>query len=253
MEKVSVTIITLNEEAKIGDCLSSVAWADEVIVSDSGSTDRTVEICRDHGATVYEDEWHGFGAQKNLCAERAGNDWVLNVDSDERVTPGLRDEIERTLSGAAVESGYLIPRKNYFGDRWIRRCGWYPDHNLRLYRKDRGRFSERKVHEAVEVDGPTGRLENPLVHLTYADVSDYLRRMDRYSTLAAEQMLSSGRRAGVTDLLLRPPFTFLKMYVLRGGFLEGVHGVMLSALYSCYTLSKYAKLWEMNRGGGASS
>lgn len=249
MEKVSVTIIALNEEENIRDCLESVSWADEIIVSDSGSTDRTVDICKAFGAKVHQDEWLGFGAQKNLCASRAANAWVLNIDADERVGPELREEIREVMSGSGGKVGYFIPRKNFFGKRWIRHCGWYPDHNLRLYRKDAGAFSDRRVHEAVDATGPVGYLRNPLVHLTYRDVSDYLSRMDRYSTLAAEEMHARGKSSRVTDLVFRPPFTFFKMFILRRGFLEGTFGVMLSALYSCYTLAKYVKLWELESRG----
>ncbi len=249
MDKISVTIIVLNEEKNIRDCLESVKWADEIIVSDSGSTDRTVEICKEYGAKVKVEQWLGFGRQKNLCGDRAKNRWILNIDADERVTPGLAEEIRAALAGSP-KAGYYIPRKNYFGDRWIRHCGWYPDYNLRLYRKDAGRFLDRYVHESVAVNGPTGRLKNPLIHRTYDDVSDYLARMQRYSTLAAQEMLNQGRNAGITDILLRPPFTFFKMYVLQRGFLEGGTGVILSTLYAAYTLAKYAKLWEMKKSLG---
>ncbi|MBI5562256.1 MAG: glycosyltransferase family 2 protein [Deltaproteobacteria bacterium] len=245
---LSVTVICLNEEANIGACLESVKWADEIVVSDSGSTDKTLEICAHYGAKVSSDAWLGFGAQKNLCAARAGNEWILNIDADERVTPGLRREIEEAMEDAG-KAGYYVPRKNYFGERWIRRCGWWPDYNLRLYRKTSGAWVERAVHESVEVEGATGRLKNPLEHRTYRDVADYLQRMQRYSTLAAAQMRGEGKKAGVSDMLLRPPFTFFKMYVLKLGFLDGVHGIMLSALYASYTLAKYAKLWEMDKGG----
>ncbi len=244
MEKISVTIIVLNEEANIRDCLESVKWADEIIVSDSGSTDGTVDICREYGARVFVDEWLGFGKQKNLCADRARNDWVLNIDADERVTPVLRDEIKKALA-VGGKAGYYIPRKNYFGGRWIKRCGWYPDYNLRLYRKDAGGFSNRSVHEAVAVNGAKGYLKSPMLHFTYRDVSDYLKRMERYSTLAAHQMRKSGRRAGLADILLRPPFTFFKMYILKLGILEGADGLVLSYLYAAYTLAKYAKLRGM--------
>ncbi len=249
MEKISVTIIVRDEEAHIRDCLESVKWADEVIVSDSGSTDSTVEICREYGAKVSEDQWLGFGRQKNLCGDRARNAWILNVDADERVTPALRDEISRTLEKTG-KAGFYIPRKNFFGDRWVRRCGWYPDYNLRLYRKDSGRFTDRFVHESVVVNGDKGYLKNPIEHRTYKDVSDYLGRMQRYSTLAAQEMLNQGKNAGIIDILLRPPFTFFKMYVIRLGFLEGATGVILSTLYASYTLAKYAKLWEMKKGPG---
>ncbi|MBI1913003.1 MAG: glycosyltransferase family 2 protein [Deltaproteobacteria bacterium] len=249
MEKISVTIIVLNEESNIRDCLESVKWADEILVSDSGSTDRTVEICREYGATVFNDLWLGFGRQKNLVGDRAKNLWVLNIDADERITPELRVEIETALE-KTDKAGFYIPRKNYFGDRWIRHCGWYPDYNLRLYRKDTGRFVDRYVHEAVAVNGPKAHLKNPMVHRTYKDVSDYLARMQKYSTLAAEEMLNSGKNAGFLDIIFRPPFTFFKMFILKRGFLEGTAGVILSILYSSYTLAKYAKLWEMKKGLG---
>jgi len=247
---ISVTIICLNEEANIRDCLESVGWADEIVVSDSGSTDRTREICAEFGALVTSDAWRGFGAQKNLCASRARGEWILNIDADERVTPELRDEILRFVAaGGNGVNGCYVPRRNYFGRRRVRHCGWWPDYNLRLYRAGCGRWLERRVHEAVELTGPAGRLKGPLEHRTYRDVADYLQRMQRYSTLAAEEMREEGRHASVTDLLCRPFFTFFKMYVLKLGFLDGALGVILSALYASYTLSKYAKLWELDRAG----
>ena len=245
MQKVSVTIITMNEEANIQACLESVSWADEVLVSDSGSIDRTVEICREYNAKIFNDKWLGFGKQKNLIASRAKNNLVLNIDADERVTPDLRKEIETVLNQDDCD-GYNIPRKNFFGNRWVRYCGWYPDYNLRLYRKDKGSFNERDVHEAVKIDGKVGYLNAPLVHYTYRDISDYLKRMDRYSTLAAEEMLKNGRKVSYLSILSRPIATFLKMFFLQKGFLEGYRGLILSGLYASYTFSKYAKLWEMS-------
>lgn len=243
MEKVSATIITLNEEANIRGLLETLDWVDEIIVSDSGSTDRTVDICRDFGATVFTDDWLGFGGQKNLCAERASNLWVLNLDADERVTPELKESIGRALKDPL--SGYRMARKNYFGGRWIRYCGWYPDYHLRLYRKDHGAFNEREVHEGVRVRGPVGTLKGDILHYSYRDISDYLLRMDRYSTLAASQMYKEGRRASAIDILFRPKVMFLKMYVLKLGFLEGDFGLILSSLYSSYTTAKYIKLKEL--------
>lgn len=249
MENITVTIIALNEEENIRECLESVKWADEIIVSDSGSGDRTAEICREFGAKVYFDAWSGFGKQKNLCAGRTRNNFILNIDADERITRELKDEILKAV-GSGDKAGYYIPRMNFFGERWIRHCGWYPDYNLRLYRKDMGGFSERRVHESVIVDGPKGYLKNPMVHRTYRDISDYLKRMERYSTLAARQMLEDGKGAGLIDMSLRPPFTFFKMFVLKRGFLEGATGFVLSALYAFYTFVKYAKLRELTRGIG---
>lgn len=247
-EKISVTIITLNEETNIRDCLESVRWADEVIVSDSGSTDRTAEICRGFGVRFFTDEWLGFGRQKNLCQDRAKNGWVLNIDADERVTQELKDEILSAVKDGG-RPGYYMPRKNYFGDIWIRHCGWYPDYNLRLYRKEEGRFTEASVHERVALKGEAGYFKAPLLHRTYRDVADYLSRMQRYSALAAGDMNKAGRKASFLDLFLRPQFTFFKMFILKGGFLDGKAGLTLSALYACYTVAKYAKLWEMNREG----
>ncbi|MBI5892853.1 MAG: glycosyltransferase family 2 protein [Deltaproteobacteria bacterium] len=256
MQKISVTIIALNEEENISACLESVKWADEILVSDSGSADKTVQICKEYGAKVFIDEWHGFGRQKNLIASRAKNNWILNIDADERITPDLKKEIESVLNRGCCE-GYNIPRKNFFGNKWIRHCGWYPDYNLRLYRKDKARFNERNVHEAVQINGKVGCLKNPLEHYTYKNISDYLKRMDRYSTLAAEEMFKTGfkgsrvqgfkgARVRMVDLTLRPFFTFLKMFILQKGFMEGYTGLVLSGLYASYTFSKYAKLWEMS-------
>ncbi len=213
--KITVTIIVLNEEANIRDCLESVRWADEVIVSDSGSADNTAELCRKRGAKVFQDQWLGYGRQKNLCQDRAANEWILNVDADERIPPELREEIQAAVLRDGAD-GYLIPRKNYFNGVWVRRCGWYPDYNLRLYRKSAGRFVERRVHESVHLEGKKGRLKSPMIHLTYRDTTDYLSRMQRYSTLAAEDMLSEGRTASVLDLFVRPQFTFLTVMAVAG-------------------------------------
>ena len=248
---ISVTIITLNEEANIRECLESVKWAGEVIVSDSGSTDGTVRICEELGAKVFRDDWLGYGAQKNRAAGRASGEWIFNIDADERVTDGLRDEMVRAVADDGGIDGYMVARKNHFAGRWIKRCGWWPDMKLRLYRKAKGRVSERAVHEAVVMDdgAKVGRFDNPVEHFTYTGIDDYLERMEKYSRLAAEEMRREGRRAGISDLLLRPLFTFLKMYIVKLGFLEGRMGFTLSRLYGLYTFTKYARLREMGKAG----
>ena len=245
MNKISVAVITKNEEQNIRACLESVRWADEIVVVDNGSTDETRQICQDFQARVYLEEWKGFSRQKNSALEKTRNEWVLSLDADERVSPDLRQEIEWTLEGNPLCDGYYIARKNFFLGRWIRHCGWYPDYNLRLFRKDRGRFGERAVHEQVELEGKVGYLKNPLEHITYRSLSDFLKRMDRYSTLAAREMRSEGRRYHFYNACFRPPFTFLQMYLLRAGFLEGYLGFLLSILYSFYTFAKYSKLKEL--------
>ncbi|NWF55788.1 MAG: glycosyltransferase family 2 protein [Syntrophaceae bacterium] len=247
MAKISVAIITHNEERNIRDCLESVNWADEIVVVDNGSTDGTVAICREYGARVFPEDWKGYSAQKNSAIDKTGNEWVLSLDADERVGPELRQEMEDALQGNPPVDGYWIARKNYFLGRWIRYCGWYPDLNLRLFRRGRGRFSERAVHEKVEVQGKTSTLKHPLVHETYRSLSDFFIRSDRYSTLAAGEMQRQGRKYRWWNLCFRPPLTFLQMYLLRAGFMEGYRGFLLAVLYSHYTFAKYAKLKELGQ------
>jgi (heptosyl)LPS beta-1,4-glucosyltransferase len=243
--KISATIITLNEELFIGDCLKSLDFADEIVVLDSGSSDRTAEICRAHDKVRFHNhDWLGFGKQKNLAASLASNDWIFNIDADERVSAKLSESILRVDgSGAAC---YRVARENYFGERWIKHCGWYPDFNKRLYDRRACAFSEKSVHEAVECKGAVGQLAGNLVHKTYSGLSDYLKRMERYSTLAAEELVKAGKRPGGAHLLFKPSFTFFKMYFLKLGFLEGYMGFVLSMLYSHYTFYKYAKAIELN-------
>jgi glycosyltransferase involved in cell wall biosynthesis len=249
-ERLSVIVIALNAQEKIRACLETVAWADEIVVCDSGSNDETTAIARQYTERVYTDPWRGFGAHKNLALDRATHPWVLSLDTDERVTPELERRIRQLLAGGAEAAGYLVPRRNYFLGRWIRHGGWYPDYVLRLFRRDRGRFRERAVHEAVEVAGPTARLAEPIEHYTYDSVSAYLARMDRYAGLAAEELQRAGARCTPLDLLLRPPATAFKMYVLRQGYRDGVHGLALAGLYAGYTFAKYLKLWELEAKGG---
>lgn len=244
MIKISATIITLNEERNLGPCLESLGFADEIIVVDSGSTDGTEALCRAYPRVRFVDnEWLGFGRQKNHAADLCRNEWVFNVDADERVSAQLAQSIMN--ADFSLYSSFRVARENYFGDKWIKYCGWYPDFNLRLYNRTRAKFSEREVHEAVECSGEVGTLAGNLVHRTYAGVSDYLKRMDRYSTLAAKQMLQDGKFPGRSAIVTRPISTFLKMYVLKQGFREGYYGLLLSSLYAYYTLCKYAKAIEL--------
>lgn len=247
-EKLSVTIITLNEETEIGACLESIAWADEIIVVDSGSADRTVEIAKKFTEKVFLHPWEGYARQKNWAVAQASHEWVLSIDADERVPRELRGEIEAVLGSSSPVGGYYIPRKNFFLGRWIRHGGWHPDYVLRLFQRNEGRFVDRRVHESVSVDGPTGKLRTPLEHYTYRSIEAYFERMERYATLAAEEMFERGRKASRLDLTLRPWSTFLKMYFLRLGFLDGRDGLRLARLYSLYTLSKYEKLAKMRQG-----
>jgi len=248
---LSVAIITLDEEVNIGPCLESVKWADETVVCDSGSRDRTLEIAAGYGARTFQDDWLGFAAHKNLAVSRCSQPWVLVLDADERVPAPLREEIEGILRSDAALDGYSLGRKNFFLGAWIRHGGWSPDRSVRLFRRGRGRFRPRAVHEVVEVSGRLGALQHPLEHYTYASVSDYLLRMERYAALAAGELFATGRRCRVADLTLRPAWTFLRMYLFRRGFLDGWRGLLLAGLYACYTFAKYARLWDQQRGPAA--
>lgn len=242
--KLSATIITLNEEKNISECLGSLDFVDEIIVVDSGSTDRTEELCRANPKVrFFFQEWLGYGKQKNRAAELASHDWILNVDADERVSAKLRNSIEHVETTQATAA--RMPRENYFGARWIRYCGWYPDYALRLYDRRACSFSDRCVHESLESAGTIATLEGNLIHRTYADVADYLQRADRYSTLAAREMFQAGTKLLPGFLIIKPLATFIKLYFIRKGFLEGGIGFVLSVLYAHYTFCKYVKLAEM--------
>ena len=241
---LSVTVITKNEARNIEDCLRSVAWAQEIVVLDQFSTDGTAEAAKRLGARVYQEHWKGFARQKNSAVEKTTGDWILSLDADERITLPLKEEIEETISRNDAFHGYFIARKNFFSGQWIRHGGWYPDYCLRLFKKGSGRFEDRAVHEKVVVKGATRYLRNPLEHYTYQSVADYLTRMERYSRLAALEIQEAERPPLWSALTLRPAFTFLNMYLLRGGFLDGKKGLFLAASYAYYTFLKYYRFSE---------
>jgi len=247
--RVSVVVVTLDEEERLRACLESAVWADELVVVDAESTDKTVEVAREFTDRVIVRPWPGFAAQKNFGLAQATGDWVLSLDADEEVPRELRDEILATVAGEAPCAGYRIPRRNVMWGRSMRHGGLYPDWQLRLFQRGRGRFVERAVHESVEVTGRVGRLQAPLVHRSYRDLAHFVARADRYSTLAAEDWVRSGRRARVGDLVLRPAGRFLSMYVARGGFLDGWRGFLLAVLYAYYVFIRSAKVWERTRLG----
>ncbi len=242
-EKLTVTIITYNEEENIMACLESVKWVDEIVVVDSFSSDRTVEICRDYTDKIFQHQWQGYAKQKQMAVDYAKGPWVLILDADERLTPELKNEIIGTLSKTDYD-GFYISRKNFFLEKWIRHSGWWPDHTLRLFRKGRVFLEDREVHEKVVVEGRVGYLKNPLEHYTYRTISDFVKKMENYSTLAAREIKRKSGRSGLFSITLRPVFTFIKMFFLRVGFLDGMHGLVLSMLYCYYTFLKYAKTWE---------
>ncbi len=243
MPFVSVTVITLNEAANIEACLASVAWADEVLVVDSGSTDGTPDLARARGARVIVRDWPGYPAQKNFAAGEAAHDWILSVDADERVTPALAAEIRETLSRDPREAGFRIPRVTWHLGRWIRTTDWYPDYQLRLYHRARATWPPRLVHESVTATGDVSQLRSELQHFAYRDLSHHFATMDRYTTLAAEDMRARGRRAGFVDLAIHPFAAFLRNYILRRGCMDGTAGFVISAMNAYYVFLKFAKLW----------
>ena len=244
MSSLAVTVITLNEEANIVPCLESARFADEIVVLDSGSADRTVELARNFTDQVLTRPWEGFGPTKNLAIAAATRPWIFVLDADERITPPLRQEIIRIVQADGPLDGYRVPRRNHFCGRFIRYLGWYPDYSIRLFRKSKGRFSDREVHESVEINGRVGTLHHPMLHYTYKSISDFVLRMDRYSTLAAQELVRRGKRPLPGELLWRPVLTFLRLYILKKGFLAGRDGYTLAFLYSTYNFLKYYKFRE---------
>jgi glycosyltransferase involved in cell wall biosynthesis len=247
--RLSVVVVTLDEEERIRACLQSAAWADELIVVDAESRDKTAAIARELTEHVFVRPWPGFAAQKNFGLDQARGDWILSLDADEVVSPTLREEIAAIVERGGAHTGYAVPRRNVFWGRFIRHGGLYPDWQVRLFARGRGRFVERSVHESVKIEGRVGRLTGHLEHRSYRDVADFLARADRYSTLAAEEWVAAGRRPRpLVDLVVRPIGRFLAMYVGRAGFLDGWRGFLLAVLYGYYVLMRSAKVWERTRG-----
>jgi glycosyltransferase involved in cell wall biosynthesis len=244
---LGVLVITRNEEANIRRCLDSVAFADQVVVVDSESTDRTAEIARTSGAEVHVRPWPGFAAQKAFALAELRTEWVLWIDADEEVSTALRHDIEAVLHAPSDAAGFRVPRMVRYLGRWIRHGGWYPDPKLRLFRREAGRFDDRLVHEGVEVDGPIRTLDGPLYHYPYRDREHHARKIEQYARLAAEQIERDGRRPTVVDLLLRPPVRFLRMWVLKCGFLDGRPGFVAACMGARYVRLKYRYALERRR------
>jgi glycosyltransferase involved in cell wall biosynthesis len=248
--KLSVTVITHNEGSSIAAALESVSWADEIIVVDSHSSDETTAIARQFTPLVLVRDWAGYGPQKNYAAARATNDWILSIDADERITPALADEIKALMQAGPAAQGYRLPRVTYYLGRWIRSTDWYPDFHLRLYDRRSARWSERKVHESVETQGQVEKLRGEMLHYPYRDVSEHLLKIDRYTTLTAEQWASEGRRATAFQAFIYPRLAFFRNYILRRGFRDGQTGLLVSLLNSYYVFLKYAKLLELQMAAG---
>jgi glycosyltransferase involved in cell wall biosynthesis len=244
MPKLSVTIITFNEESNIKECLESVKWADEIILVDSESRDKTIEIAKAYTDKVITKKWEGFSVQKSFALANAGNEWVLSIDADERVTPELKEEIQSLLSAEPSPDGYFIPRRNFFLGREIKNCGWYPDYQMRLFRKSKTVVDPRKVHEGFLVNGNTGHLKNAFIHFTHNNLHDTFKKINEYSTLEAEELYLQ-KKAKPINIFLNPAAAFLNHFFHRGGYKDGVYGLMVSLIHAVTKMMMYMKMWDL--------
>ena len=253
-EKISACLTVGNEENNIRRCLESLKWADEIVVVDSFSKDRTVDICKEYTERVYQHTWRGYVGQKELIKSMAHHPWILFIDADEEVSPQLRNEIMAEFESGHNSQyvGYEFPRKVFFLGRWITHGEWWPDIKMRLYRKDKGVCTGREPHDHVVVNGPIKRLRGCLNHYTYDDISDQILTMNRFSTIASAGLCEEKRKFSGVDLLFRPAFRFFKGFFLKRGFLDGYSGFIIALLSAIGVFFKYAKLWERIYVGPAS-
>jgi len=243
---LSIALITKNEEQNIRDCLQSVAFSRQIVIVDSGSTDKTLAIAEEFGCDIYREGWHGFGPQKQLAIDKCTEPWILVLDADERVPPKTAGVIEKVISSRETKAaGFSFPRKNYFQGKWIKHAGWWPDRVLRLFRNGMGKMTKASVHEAVEVRGCIENLDFPIEHYTESDLSKILQKIDKYSTLGAYEALAAGKQSSPQGAFSRALLTFVQDYLLRGGILDGKQGLTIAVTDSVNKYFKYAKLSEL--------
>ena len=243
-EKISAIIISGNEEENIRDCLESIKWCDEIILVDSESKDKTVEIAKEYTDKIFVKKWVGFAEQKRYSLEQASSEWVISIDADERVSSELKNEIEKLLESESQFDGYKIPRENYFLNKAIKSCGWYPDYQLRLFKKSKTKVTDRKVHEGFVVDGKVGKLDNVLIHYTHQKISETINKINHYSTLEAQEKYDK-KKVKPSQIIIHPLAAFLNHFISRRGYKDGVHGLMISLIHAMTNMLTYMKLWEM--------
>lgn len=244
---ISVTIITKNEQQNIRRCLQSLSWADEIIVVDSGSEDDTVAICEEFGCRVYQEDWQGFGKTKQKAVSYAGNDWIFSIDADEEVTDALRERIITLFKEPVTVQAFRVHRRSFYLGKMIKHSGWNKDYPLRIFNRNAGGFNEKAVHESVHVEGTVERLQETLLHFTYPTLESHLQKMNQYSTLGAQTLFEKGYRVTVCGALFRGKLKFMKMYLLKAGFLDGLTGFVLALNSAFGVFLKYMKLWKLNR------
>ena len=244
--KISATIITCNEERNIARCIESLRCCDEILVVDSGSTDRTVEIAQKLNARVVDSPWQGYAKQKNLAAAQAANDWILSLDADEVLSEALEAEIWQLRKKGPEYDAYTMPRMAQYLGRWILHSGWYPDRKVRLYDRRKATWVGEFVHESVKVSGTVGEMKSNILHYTCESLSEHVRSVDHYTTLAAQEVASRGYHVGWPRLIFEPGFTFVRTYFFELGFLDGLEGLMIANMAAMYTFLKYAKARNMS-------
>lgn len=244
MIPLSVIVITKNEGHNISACLDSVSWCSDIVVVDAESKDNTVELARQHTSKVFIERWLGFAAAKQFALQHTDNEWVLWLDADERVTPELSQEIQSLVATQPTQAAFSVARRAYFLGKWIRHSGWYPGYVPRLFHKDRASFNSASVHEGLEINGSTGVLKNDLLHFTDPNIYHYFTKLNRYTSLSAGDLWEKGKRGTLADLIIRPFWQFVRMYVFRRGFLDGIPGLILALFSSGYVFTKYCKLVE---------
>jgi len=247
---ISAVVIAKNEQKNISRCLESVKWANEIVVVDDYSLDGTIDICRKYTQNIYQNKFVNYSLQKRFAFSKAGKDWILSIDADEVVPEGLKEEILKVLAQKDISNnGYNVPRKTFFLGKWIRHCGWYPDYQLRLFKSDSWDMKEVCVHESVQVTGKTGYLKEPILHYSFPSITVYISRMNKYTSLAAQDMLKDAvlmDNSNIKSVAVRKALkTFWKMYVRQCGFLDGMHGFFLSFFSSIYRFMTYVKFWEI--------
>lgn len=246
MEKLTVTVLAKNEESNIERCLRSVHWADELLVVDSGSTDKTLDICRKYGCKIVETDWLGFGPTRQLSIERAANDWILVIDADEEVTEALANRINQLLSSPDDNKGYSFKRNSFYLGKQIRFC-WGRDFTLRLFNREKGNYNDNNVHESVDLEAEVVKFKEPILHYTYPTIESHIKKINLYSTLGAIQSYEKGKRSSIIKAVLRGIYFFIEMYFFRLGFLDGKEGLILSIISSYGSSIKYFKIWEIQR------
>ncbi|MFQ5645795.1 MAG: glycosyltransferase family 2 protein [bacterium] len=241
--KVSAAIITFNEEVKIRDCLESVTWADEIVVVDSRSADRTVEICREYTDKIIIRDFPGHVEQKNFAVNAASYDWILSLDADERVSGPLRKELLAVISRSPSASGYYIPRKTFYLNRWIEHGGWYPDAKIRFFNRNSGSWGGEDPHDSVICSGKTAGLKGDILHFSFDSIDDHLDTIRKFTAISAGEKIKKGHEFSLWQITLRPVFTFMKMYLWKRGFLDGSAGFVAAVLSSYHVFIKYARIW----------